>query len=265
MPLSRIEHPRLGVVWYRFEGPVQSSQPSFVHGMVTRLGGVSQAPFASLNLGGTVGDDAETVDENHRRLFEALEIRPNRVVSPYQVHGAHVAAVGADDGGTTIPATDGLITNQRNVALLLRFADCVPVLFHDPVHHVAGVAHAGWRGVAAGVVPAAITAMSEHFGSRPDDLWAGIGPAIGLDHYEVGPEVVTAIRHSSPDARQVAVRQGGAWHVDLAAAVKLQLLDAGVHHIDHADLCTACHTAEWYSHRAEKGATGRFGVIAMLA
>lgn len=261
--LRRVE--KRGVVWYTFTRP----KPAFTHAILTRQGGASLGPFAALNLGGTVGDDPDLVAENHRRVYAALAIADNAVVSPYQIHGNRVARVDVEDGGHVIPETDALITNTPGVVLLLRFADCVPVLFYDPVHHAAGLAHAGWRGVAAQVVPATVRAMVSAFDTQPQDLWAGIGPSIGPDHYAVGPEVVEAITTTlqAGDAAKMGIAQQrtGQWYLDLPGAVRAQLKQSGVGTVDTAGICTACNTHEWYSHRAESGRTGRFGVTAMLA
>ncbi len=264
MPLQRVEHAEVGVTWYRFGEPESGAHAGFRHAMVTRLGGTSGHPFNSLNLGSSVGDDDDAVRSNHERLFRAMGLSEGQVVSPHQVHGRRVAVVGLGDGGSVIPETDALVTDQPGLALLLRFADCVPVLFYDPVHHIAALAHAGWRGVAAKVVAATVSTMTDSFGSMPQDLWAGIGPAIGLDHYAVGEEVVTAVQPTVPAEMQIATQTHGQWYVDLAGAVYGQLAGLGIMRVDQAAICTACHTTEWYSHRAEAGKTGRFGVLAML-
>ncbi len=265
MTLERVEGTTSGLVWYRFARPSLSGDVrGFRHALVTRLGGVSEGPFEALNLGGSVGDSPRVVEENHRRLFTALGLTPEQVVSPQQVHGSRVVVVGREDGGTTIPESDALITVQSGLALLLRFADCVPVLLYDPIHHAAGLAHAGWRGFAAGVLPATVSALTEHFGALPEDLWAGIGPAIGLDHYAVGEEVVAAVAAALPSDAQVTVTRGDQYYLDLPGAALAQLRHLGVQTFSNADICTACHTDEWFSHRAERGKTGRFGVLAML-
>jgi len=258
MPLKRIERPDLGLVWYEFD------RPGLRNGLLTRLGGTSQGPFAGLNLGSTVGDSLAAVASNHARVFAAFGLRRSDVVSPHQVHGRRVAAVSADDGGTVIAETDALITAQPGLALLLRFADCTPVLLYDPVRHVAGLAHAGWRGVVAGVVPETVHALTTQFGTAPADLWAGIGPTIGHDHYAVGADVVDAVRATLPPHSSVASRVGEEWHLDLPEAVSAQLRMVGVTTIERSGFCTACRTEEWYSHRAEGGNTGRFGVVAVL-
>ncbi|MGC9349252.1 MAG: peptidoglycan editing factor PgeF [Anaerolineae bacterium] len=260
MTLHRCSDRDSGVTWYRFAQP----DSGFRHALITRLGGVSSSPYSSLNLGGTVGDDAKDVRENHRRAFAALDISETQVISPHQVHGAKVAEVGVRDAGKVIPDTDALITREQGVALLLRFADCVPVLFYDPVHRVAGLAHAGWRGVAAGVAPITVQAMMRRYGARPEDVWAGVGPSIGQHHYRVGVEVVDAVCATLPAEASVALKKDGSWYLDLPGAVFAQLRAVGVRQVELSDICTACRTDEWYSHRAESGTTGRFGVLAML-
>lgn len=258
--LTLQRHQHNGLAWYTFDGP----GAVFQHALITRLGGASEGAFASLNLGGTVGDDPAAVEENHRRLFAAFNLRTDQVISPHQVHGRHVVQVNADDGGTIVPQTDALITDKPGVALLLRFADCTPVLFYDPVHHAAGLAHAGWRGAAAGIVPTTVKCMQSTFGTKPHALWAGIGPAIGPEHYAVGPEVASAIEQTLPNTVSVTERRNGEIFLDLPGAVFAQLRAAGVGHVERSELYTSERTDEWYSHRVENGRTGRFGVLVKL-
>ncbi len=249
------------ILLYQFDG---LEGAGIMHAALTRLGGVSSGPFATLNLGHTVGDDLAAVEENHRRALSALGLRRNQVVSPYQVHSANVRLVGAAHAGTVQPDTDGLLTTTPGVALFFRFADCAPVLLFDPVQRAVGLVHAGWRGAANGVVGAAVAAFVRHAGSKPGDLWAGIGPTIGPCCYEVGPEVAETVARACPAGTQVVVRQNGSLHLDLPGAVRAQLLAAGVGEVEMSGICTACHTDEWFSHRAENGRTGRFGMLAML-
>ncbi|MFP4343994.1 MAG: peptidoglycan editing factor PgeF [Anaerolineales bacterium] len=250
-------HQREGLTWYTFEQPGRA----FRHALVTRHGGVSEGVFSSLNLGHTVGDDPEDVAANHRRLYRTWGITPAQVVSPWQVHGRHVVRVGRADGGQVIPETDALISAEPGVVLLLRFADCVPVLFFDPDARAVGLAHAGWRGAAAGVVPATVEALEEAFGSRRETLWAGVGPGIAPEDYEVGEEVVAAIARTLPPGTSIARQQGGRRHLDLPGAVAAQLREAGVGRVEVSRLHTSRNLDEWYSHRREEGRTGRFGVL----
>jgi YfiH family protein len=256
----RRQNEQTGLVWYEFAPP----NTGFRHAVLTRLGGASQGPYSTLNLGSTVGDDPDAVKENHRRVYENFDLDAARVVSPHQVHKNHVACVESRHGRSIIPATDALITNAPGVVLLLRFADCVPVVFYDPIHHAAGLAHAGWRGIAAGVLPACVKSMQREFDSRPPDMWAGIGPAICQKHYAVSIDVAEKINASVPPSAAVTKEIKGQWYANLPGAANAQLRTMGIHQIKDASLCTACHTEEWYSHRAEAGTTGRFGVFVML-
>jgi YfiH family protein len=237
-----------------------------VHGMFTRLGGYSQPPWNSLNTGHTVGDDPSAVDANHGAICEALELEEGQLVSPHQVHGTRVVAVGRADRGRVIERTDALITDEPGVALLLRFADCVPVWLYDPVRRAVALAHAGWRGMVAGVVTETVRAMHDSFGCQPRDLIAGVGPSIGPCCYEVGTDVAQAVKDAPGGELEAFLDPRGTskWHLDLWAAVRRQLAGTGVAQIEVAGLCTACHTDEWFSHRAEGGRTGRMGALVAL-
>jgi len=248
-----------GVVLYRFDGLGRAE--GLIHAVLTRIGGVSEGPYATLNLGHTVGDDLAAVEENHRRALSLLGLAPRQVVSPYQVHGARAGVVGRAHRGTVQPASDGLVTAVPAVPLLMRFADCAPILLFDPARRAVGMAHAGWRGLVAGVVPATVRAMTERLGCDPADLWAGVGPTIGPCCYAVEPEVAAAVQAACPPGAGVVHDAGGETYLDLPAAVQAQLHAAGIEQIEDAGLCTACHVDEFFSHRAEHGRTGRFGVV----
>ncbi len=248
-----------GVVLYRFEG--LDGVEGLLHAVLTRIGGVSRGHCATLNLGHTVGDDLAAVEENHRRALGALGLEPGQTISPYQVHGARVGVVGRAHVGTVQPSTDALVTDAPGAPLLMRFGDCASVLFFDPARRAIGMTHAGWRGVAAGSVPATVRTMTERFGCKPADLWAGIGPTIGPCCYEVGPEVVAAVQAACPRGTEVIRDVNGRTHLDLPGAVRAQLDASGVGHIHDSGLCTACRMDEFFSHRAEHGRTGRFGIV----
>lgn len=248
-----------GIVLYRFDRLCQAE--GVAHAVLTRIGGVSRPPYATLNLCHSDGEDPAAVEENLRRAARALELEPGQFVRPYQVHGARVGVVGRADLGTVHPDTDALVTAAPAVPLLMCFGDCAPVLLFDPVRRAIGMAHAGWRGVVAGAVTATVRTMTEQLGCAPADLWAGIGPTIGPCCYAVGPEVVTAVEAACPSGTGVVRVVGGRVHLDLPAAVQAQLRAAGVEQVEDAGLCTACHVDEFFSHRAEHGRTGRFGVV----
>jgi hypothetical protein len=249
-----------GLAFYQFEG--LDSYPDLYPGAFTRLGGVSAAPFESLNLARSVGDDALIVQENNRRMLSVFEMTPDRATTAWLVHGRQVSVMTAADAGRYKPGYDAIITRERGLALTMRFADCVPIVFFDPVQQAIGLAHAGWRGVAENVIAATVAALSDHFGSQPRDLWAGIGPCISADRYRVGQEVIDQIAPACPPHTPIVLRQpDGSLHLDLNAAVSSQLQACGVENIEDSALCTASNTTEWFSHRAENGKTGRFGMV----
>lgn len=248
---------------YQFE-----SFPSnrLIHGILTRRGGSSPAPWSSLNLGGTVGDDPDRVRENRRQAVSALSLSIESVFDVWQVHSDVVVEAQGPRHDRPLQQADGILSATAGVALLMRFADCVPVLLVDPVRHAIGIAHAGWLGTARQVARKAVRGMVERFGSRPGDILAGLGPSIGAHHYPVGPEVVEAVQKSLGPAASAHLQP---WEdrmaLDLWSANAWLLQDEGVRSIEVSGICTACDTQDWYSHRAEGGRTGRFGAVLALA
>ena len=236
---------------------------ALTHAIFTRRGGVSPSPWDSLNMAITVGDEQQRVDRNRVRAFEALHRSPDSIYDVWQVHSAKVVCAAAPRSPQQphIKA-DAILTDNPDVTLFMRFADCVPILLHDPVQGIVGIVHAGWQGTVRGVVPAAVTTMQQRYHSDPADIRAGIGPSIGPHHYEVGGDVIAEVQAFFGDrAEKLLPRQLGAVQFDLWAANRLLLEDAGVGHIQVAGLCTACHLDDWYSHRGENGRTGRFGAL----
>lgn len=238
---------------------------SVCHAVTSRHGGVNAAPYDELNLGLHVGDEAEQVIVNRRRVAHALHLDFEKLTFGQQVHGDSVHVVGASEAGAGrarfedgIPATDGLIVGERGIAIGVLVADCVPLLVYDPEHHVAAAVHAGWRGTAAGIAGKVIGALVEQCGSRPEDLVVGIGPAIGRCCYGVSEEVARAVG--------VAEQCEGRWHADLAEANRRQLAAAGVKpdNIELSRICTACHSDEFYSERRLGRPTGRFAALISL-
>jgi len=237
-----------------------------IHAVFTRQGGVSPEPWAALNLGSMVGDDSERVRENQRLALASLFRDLESVYDVWQVHGVAVAIANAPRP-PKVPhlQADVVLTDKPGLTLLMRFADCVPILLHDPVRKVVGIAHAGWMGTVRGTARFAVEAMQKHYGSMPADILAAIGPSIGPDHYEVGADVALQVKQSfRSDASDLLSLNTGSMKFDLWAANRLLLEQAGVSQVEVAGLCTACNTGDWYSHRAEKGRTGRFGAIIAL-
>lgn len=223
----------------------------FAHGFSTRQGGVSEGPFASLNLARTVGDDPAAVAENTRR-FEAAIGGPARLYEVSQVHGdALVEVAGEPVADIRRIEADGLLARIAGAAVAVRTADCVPVLLADPETGAVAAVHAGWRGVEARIVGGAVARL----GPAPR-LLAAIGPHIRLDAFEVGPEVaerIAAVAHGEP----VVERREPRPHVDLARAVRAQLVHAGVERIDDVGGCTHAEADRFFSHRRDRGNTGR--------
>ena len=253
-----------GLAYYQFDQWAESDR--IAHGVFTRQGGVSQPPWDSLNLGGTVGDDLSAVRENHRRVYATLGLDESRACTVWQVHSADTVVIqGPVPHRRWLARADGMVTDRVGVPLAMRFADCAPILLYDPVHHALGIAHAGWRGTARGAAVSALDTMRAAFGTRPPDVQAAIGPSIGPERYQVGEDVVAAIREAFGQTEGLARRAGdGSAYLDLWAANRLALERAGVTQIEVAGICTASRTDEFFSHRAEAGRTGRFGVVVAL-
>ena len=240
--------------------------PAITHAVFTRQGGVSPAPWDSLNVGGYIGDALEHTYINRVRSFEAMGRDPATVYDVWQVHSANVICTDAPRlKDVPHKKADAILTDNPAITLFMRFADCVPILFFDPVRKVVGVAHAGWQGTVKRVVTATVEKMVSVYGSRPTDIRAGIGPSIAAHHYEVDSDVVQRVRDAfGVQAASLLPSQNGSVHFDLWAANRLLLEQAGVKEIETSGLCTSCHPEDWFSHRGEKGRTGRFGALIAL-
>lgn len=249
--------------YYAFES---LEDENLIQAVFTRVGGLSPAPWKSLNLGGTVGDDPARVLENRRRAFHTMGRLPESIYDAWLVHSADVLFADAPRNLDRLPEkADVILTDQPSVTLFMRFADCVPVLLYDPSKKVIGIVHAGWLGTVRRVAGAAVEAMHSRYGSIPGDIRAAIGPSIAAHHYPVGEDVLHQVRQSfGMDAAALLPASNGAVQFDLWAANRLILEQHGVRQIEVSGLCTACDLQDWYSHRAENGKTGRFGVLLAL-
>jgi YfiH family protein len=251
-----------GLRYYSFE----IFSTAVTQAVFTRRGGVSSAPWHSLNLGGSVGDDPAHVAENRVRVFNSLGRDPASIHDVWLIHSTDI--VYADEPRPLHKSSaraDIIFTDNPNVSLFMRFGDCVPILLHDPKKKVIGIAHAGWMGTMRGVVGSAVQGMQSHYGCDPKNIIAGIGPSIGVDHYEVGADVTSQFQEKyNHAADQVLQTRNGSTYLDLWTANAIQLKNAGVEQIEVSDICTACHLDDWFSHRAEKGKTGRFGALMAL-
>ncbi len=258
-----------------FQSPLLQKERDLLHGFSSRGGGYSQGCYAGLNLGLTSGDQVVTVQQNRQLFAAVLGISPEQVVCGHQVHSANIAHVGKGDMGRgfldarqALPETDGLVTNERGIALMTLYADCVPVLFYEPVQRVIAVCHCGWKGTVQKIAANMAQVMVDSYGCDVRQIRAAIGPSISQDAYEVDQPVLERFRQAFSFAEQLIVPTDGEHgKLDLWEANRLQLLEAGLqeNHIDVSGLCTFQKSQTFFSHRADQGKTGRNGALLMMA
>jgi len=250
----------------RFYSSELLAEDNLTHAIFTRRGGVSPEPWASLNVGGLRGDDPERVYQNRVLSFETMGREPESVYDVWQVHSSDViCTTGPRPQRVRHRKADAILTDRPEVTLFMRFGDCVPILLHDPIRGVIGIAHAGWMGTVNGIVTETINAMQSEYCCNSENIKAVIGPSIAVHHYEVGPEVVEQVQGAfKHDVEDVLVHEGEVTFFDLWRANQLLLERNGVRDIEVSGICTACDLEDWYSHRGESGRTGRFGVLLAL-
>lgn len=252
-----------GLVYYQFEA---LRTEKLIHGVFTRSGGISSSPFDSLNLGSTTGDSNENVAVNRKRIFDVFSLSVESIYDVWQVHGNDILSVSEPRSldQEHFPA-DGIITNKKNITLFMRFADCVPVLFYDPIKSVIGIAHAGWQGTVKRIVQSTVKKMIEEYQVDPKNIIAGIGPSICAAHYQVGENVLENVNSSLPEIKdKIIYNQEGRYYFDLWKTNQLLLNQIGVDQVEISGQCTYSNTNEWYSHRKEGQKSGRFGVLITL-
>ena len=251
---SRIAAARLD--WIVPQWPVASNVGAFA---TTRNGGTSVGAHSTLNLGAACGDDPAAVAENRRRVELFLPASPSWL---RQVHGRDVAVIDAssvDRATWSAPTADAAVTRERDVVLAVIVADCMPVLLASRAGDVIGIAHAGWRGLAHGVIENAVEAMNV----APGEIIAWLGPAIGKDAFEVGEDVVEAFADASLAACFEAKRPGK-WNADLYAIARTKLARAGVRSIHGGGYCTFSDPARFFSYRRDRE-TGRMAALLWLS
>ena len=251
------QHDHQGLVFYT--AAFLSALPGVSHGFSTRLGGVSQGAWASLNLcSATVcGDTQANVEENYRRLCAAVGADVSRLVLTRQVHSDRIRLATEADAGKGLWRqrdydVDALITNVEGLPLAVFSADCIIILLCDPVRRSIGAVHAGWRGTAQSILQKTVREMERAFGARPEHIRAAIGPGIGPCCFETHDDVPQAMEDAmGAEAAPFLKRRGGKWTVDLKGLNRRQLELAGLRpeHIDVSPLCTACHPELFWSHR----------------
>lgn len=222
----------------------------------TRLGGLSKPPFASLNLGAFTNDLKETVQQNKEILHSDLGINGDQIASSFQCHGNEVLNV-VEPG--YYEGFDALITNKKNIFLQILVADCTPILLFDPIHEVVAAIHAGWRGTANAIVQKTLNKMTLHFHTNPSDCFAYVGTCISQSYFEVDDDVAQYFDQEF----YVFDKEKDKYFIDLKGCNARALSDAGLmkNHIAISPFCTVKDNDLFFSHRYEKGTTGRFGVI----
>ena len=242
-------------------------QKEIIHFVSTRQGGVSKGAYKSLNIAFDVGDEKENVLQNRRLIMKEIGVLRESLVMAKQTHGSNVAVVREEDRGkgafdfeSALDGVDGMITNVPNVCLVVKTADCVPILLFDPARKVIGAVHAGWKGTVSKIAQEGVEKMVEVFGSDPKNILAGIGPSIGPCCYEVGSDVSQNVKIAFPDVQdQLLIQRENSVYFDLWMAGRIQLEKCGVtpKNIETMDVCTSCRSDLFYSVRKD-GTTGRF-------
>ena len=241
------------------------------HAFSTRLGGVSSGEFNSMNMSFNRGDADENVHVNYRRLCAAIGTEYENLTASSQDHHTYVRRVTATHRGIGIyrpkdlESVDGLITNEKGVALVTYFADCTPVLLADTRNHAIGACHAGWRGTVGEIAEITVKKMGEEFGTDPADIKATIGPAISKCCYEVDEPVAKRFISLGLETEKIVFPKGGGkYMIDLLETNRQILLKAGVKdcNITVSDVCTRCNSDLIWSHRATKGKRG--GMCAII-
>lgn len=272
-PKLNLHKNTLGVEWLTY--PAFDACDEIIHGFSTRKGGVSCGDLGEMNLSFSRGDDPDNVRENYRRICEAIGIRPEQIVCSDQTHTANVRIADSSHcgEGVTRPKTwtdvDGLVTNERGVALCTSFADCVPLYFYDPVHHAIGLSHSGWRGTVGQIGAVTLETMGREYGTEPKDVLVAIGPSICQDCYEVSEEVILEFQKVYPEKewkRLYYAKDNGKYQLNLWEACRYTLLKTGIlkEHLSMPNLCTCCNPDILHSHRASHGKRGNLNAFLML-
>ena len=244
------------------------------HCFSTRMGGVSQGIYESMNFSFVRGDNPEDVHENYRRLTQTMHGKPEDVVTTDQTHTTNVRKVGRADCGKGITVlrdytdVDGLITDEPGVILATFYADCVPLYFVDPIHKAIGLSHSGWRGTVGRMGQKTLEAMTEAYGSNPADVYAAIGPSICQDCYEISQDVAEHFYGEFPNhGDEILIDKGnGKYQLDLWKTNEIVLTEAGIlpEHLAVTNICTCCNHKLLFSHRASMGKRGNLGAFLMI-
>ena len=264
---------RAGVPFLSF--PLLEETGIVTQGFSTRLGGVSEGDYSSMNVSFTRGDREEAVRENYRRLGEAIGFDCESLVCSDQTHTTNVRVMTEEDRGKGFARpkdyrdVDGMITNVPGLTLATFYADCVPLYFVDPVKRAIGLSHSGWRGTVGKIGKKTVERMEETYGSDPADIRAAIGPSICQDCYEVSGDVIDEFRQAFSEESWPELfyeKTDGKYQLNLWKANERIFVEAGIRreHMVVTDLCTCCNPTLLFSHRASHGRRGNLGAFLML-
>ena len=255
------------------EYPLLTDTKIVHHGFSTRLGGVSQGCYASMNLSFTRGDDEAAVRENYHRIAKSIGVKCENMVLSQQTHTTNVRVVTEKDKGKGIVKpldytdVDGMVTNIHGICLVTFYADCVPLYFVDPVQKAIGLSHSGWRGTVGKIGKETIRKMEEQYGSDPKDILAAVGPSICKDCYEVSEDVILEFQKNFKERYWKDLfyrKENGKYQLDLWKANEIIFKESGIlpEHIAVTNVCTHCNSEILYSHRTSGDRRGNLYCIA---
>lgn len=235
--------------------PLLEKTEFVTHGFTTRMGGVSEGYCSTMNISTTRGDDPKAIEENQRRLARALGVRVEDFTYTHQTHTTNVAVVREEDRGKRFMETDGMVTDVPGICLVTFYADCVPLYFVDPVHRAIGLSHSGWRGTVKRMGQVTLERMKEAYGTKPEDVFAAIGPSVCQDCYEVSGDVIEEFRKNFSEfvwSQLFYEKENGKYQLNLWRANQIVLTEAGVEaqNIAVTNLCTHCNPEILFSHRS---------------
>ena len=257
------------------EYPLLTDTKIVHHGFSSRLGGVSQGCYASMNLSFTRGDDEAAVRENYRRIAKSIGVKCENMVLSQQTHTTNVRVVTEKDKGKGIVKpldytdVDGMVTNIHGICLVTFYADCVPLYFVDPVQKAIGLSHSGWRGTVGKIGKETIRKMEEQYGSDPKDILAAVGPSICKDCYEVSEDVILEFQKNFKERYWKDLfyrKENGKYQLDLWKANEIIFKESGIlpEHIAVTNVCTHCNSEILYSHRTSGDRRGNLAAFLAL-
>ena len=246
--------------------PLLEKTEFVTHGFTTRMGGVSEGYCSTMNISTTRGDDPKAIEENQRRLARALGVRVEDFTYTHQTHTTNVAVVREEDRGKRFMETDGMVTDVPGICLVTFYADCVPLYFVDPVHRAIGLSHSGWRGTVKRMGQVTLERMKEAYGTKPEDVFAAIGPSICQDCYEVSGDVIEEFRENFSEfvwSQLFYEKENGKYQLNLWRANQIVLTEAGVEaqNIAVTNLCTHCNPEILFSHRSTGVKRGKLSAL----